>query len=90
MVEQGIYQRAALMPRRQVDDHASRLVDDDKMAILMQDRERDVFRQIASRGRRRRREADTLAGFNRWLGLVGLPSSQNLASSMRRPSCERE
>ena len=57
VVQQRVDQRAAGMAGRRVHDHAGRLVDDDEVAILVDDRERQrlglAARRRPARGRRR-------------------------------------
>src|SRR6476659_9486987 len=57
MVEQGVDQRTIEIASRWMDDKAGRLVDDEQMVVLEQDRQRDVLRLVV--GGRRFRHRDT-------------------------------
>ena len=45
VVQQRVDERAGRMPRRRMDDHSRRLVDDDEVAVLVEDRERQRLGQ---------------------------------------------
>ena len=70
MVEQRVDQRAARVAGRRVHDHAGRLVDDDEVGVLIEDRAAAAPQAAASgrqaRGRRRRSVCPVFTG---WFGL---------------------
>ena len=71
VMEQRVDQRAAVVSGGRMHDHAGRLVDDDEVAILVEDRQRQRFRL------RRRLDgsgtsiAIVLPGLHRLVGLRG-------------------
>ena len=77
VVQQGVDQGAALVARRRVDHHARRLVDDDQILVLVDDRER----QILGRGRRLDRlgnlDRDLLSGLDRLVRLRRVSCDQH-------------
>jgi hypothetical protein len=61
VVEQRVDQRAVGVAGRRVDDQAGRLVDDDEVLVLEEDRQRDVLGDRAGRRGRRDRDLDDVA-----------------------------
>ena len=60
MVEQCVDERPRVDARGWVNDHAARLVDDDDVAVLIEDVERDILRQDLDGLRLRQVEGDFL------------------------------
>jgi hypothetical protein len=60
-MQERVDQGAAAVARGWVDHHSGWFVQHDEMAIFKQDVERDVLRLKRNRGRRWRREDDSLA-----------------------------
>ena len=71
VMEQRVDQRAARVPGRRMHDHARRLVDDDEVAVLVEDRQRQRF---GLRRRRRPARASSTAiawpAFTGWFGFA--------------------
>src|SRR5690606_28758551 len=72
--DERIDQRPAGMARRRVDDHAGGFIDDDEIAVLMNDREVCVFRLRLGRLGRRYRHGIVLALFDPQAGLFYRPA----------------
>jgi hypothetical protein len=70
VMKQRVHQRAGVMSCRRMDDHPRRLVDDDEVGVLVEDRQRQRFRL----GRRLRElrdiNDDLLAGLHRLVRLA--------------------
>ena len=60
VMQERVDQRARLVRRRRMHDHARRLVDDDEVRVFVDDRERNVLGAIFDGDRRRRRQHDAL------------------------------
>ena len=69
MVEQGVDERAARVARGRVHDHAGRLVHDDQVVVLVDDRQRERFGLRRRVDRLRHVDADLLPGLERAVGL---------------------
>jgi hypothetical protein len=68
VVEEGVHERSRCMPCAGVNDHSGRFVDDDNVAVLIEDFQRRRFR--LNRRRRRLREVDdnVIAGMHGKIG----------------------
>ena len=62
--DEGIHERAGLMPSSRMHDEAGRLIDDDERVVLIDDGERDGFGDRLGGGRRRQIEHDRVARFD--------------------------
>jgi hypothetical protein len=65
--QEALDERAALVPRRRMDDHSGGLVHDEEMLVLVRDPQRQLLCLEGRRGRRGRLE------------LEGLPAAQPVA-----------
>ena len=68
MVEQRVDERSARVSRSRVDDHPCGFVDDDHIAILIEDRKRKRLRLRLCLDRLRYFEYDDLPGLDRLIG----------------------
>ena len=69
MMQQGVDEGSARVPGGRMHDHASRLVDDDDIVVLVQDRERQLFRSRNRIDRLRHHNSDALSPLHRLIGL---------------------
>ena len=79
VVQQRVDQRAARMAGRRMDDHPGRLVDDDEVVVLVEDRQRQRFGLRHRVDRRRRIDDDLLAALHRLVRLGLAPADADVA-----------
>ena len=80
VVEQRVHQRAARVPGGRMHDHARRLVDDDEVVVLVEDRQRQRFGLRLGVDRRREcRRATAWPVLTGWFGFGGAPVDLHVA-----------
>lgn len=72
MMEQGIDQGAVTVSRRRMDDHAARLIDNDDIAVFINDLQRNILCRRRFRRRFRQQNGQQLPGGHAIIGLYGL------------------
>ena len=68
VMQQGVDQRSRRVPGARVHHHPARLVDDDEIGVLVENRERDILRFGRCRGGRGNDDGNAIAGLHRQIG----------------------
>ena len=90
VVEQRVHQRAAGVARGRMHDHPGRLVDDDQIVILVDDRQRQRFGPRDRIDRFGHVDRIACPALTCWLALAALPATSTWPSLISRWICDRE